>query len=209
MIITGKGKAFSAGSDIHEYFAMKKVTEYMEHQRLGRLVYDLLESLEKPVIAAVNGYCLGGGLELALVCDLIIAAEDAQFGDPALRLGVIPGGGTTQRLTRILGRNKVKEILFTGVFMKAEEALRLGLVNRVVPRERLLEEARSMALEICKMAPLALAKAKRLVNEGLEAPLNAALSYEIEATTALFCTEDRQEGMRAFIEKREPIFKGE
>lgn len=209
LIITGKGRAFSAGSDIYEYFEMKKVVEYMEHQKLGRIVYDFIEKMEIPVIAAVNGYCLGGGLELALVCDIIVASEDALFGDPALKLGVIPGGGTTQRLTRIIGRNKVKELLFTGDFITAEEAYRLGLVNKVVKKEELMEEAKKMALKTCKMAPLALAKAKKVVNEGAEAPLDVALSYEIEATTALFCTKDRYEGMKAFIEKREPKFEGE
>lgn len=208
IIITGRGRAFCAGSDIHEYNKMEKVVEYMEHQKLGRMVYDLIENLEKPVIAAVNGYCLGGGLELALVCDVIVASDNAKFGDPTLRLGVIPGGGTTQRLTRIIGRNMVKELLFTGEFIRAEEARQLGLVNKVVAAEKLIEESKNMAVKVAKMAPLALAKAKKLVNEGTEAPLNVSLSYEIEATVALFGTEDRVEGMKAFIEKREPNFKG-
>lgn len=208
VIITGRGRAFCAGSDIYEYNKMERVVEYMEHQKLGRMVYDMIENLQKPVIAAVNGYCVGGGLELALSCDIIVASENAKFGDPTLRLGVIPGGGTTQRLTRIVGRNKVKELLFTGDFVSAEEAKHLGLVSYVVPPERLLEESRSMAVKIAKMAPLAVAKAKQLVNEGAQAPLNVSLSYEIEATVALFGTEDRVEGMKAFIEKREPNFKG-
>jgi len=207
VIVTGKGRAFCVGSDVHEYSKMERVVDYMEHQRLGRLAYDFIERMSKPVIAAVNGYCLGGGLELALVCDLIVAAEDAKLGDPALKLGVIPGGGTTQRLTRVIGRNKVKELLFTGDFASAHEAERMGLVNRVVRPERLLEEAKELAVKTLRMAPLAVAKAKKVVNEGADAPLSVALSYEIEATTALFGTEDRYEGMRAFVEKREPRFK--
>ncbi len=208
VVLTGCGRAFCAGSDIHEYNRMEKVTEYMEHQKLGRMLFDLIEGLDKPVIAAVNGYCLGGGLELALACDVIIASEDARFGDPTLRLGVIPGGGTTQRLTRIIGRNRTKELLFTGEFLGAEEAKQLGLVSKVVKRQTMIAESIEMAKRMAKMAPLSLAKAKRLVNEGAEAPLNVALSYEIEGTTALFATEDRKEGMKAFVEKREPNFTG-
>jgi len=208
VIITGRGRAFCAGSDIHEYNKMEKVVQYMEHQQLGRKLYDLVENLEKPVVAAVNGYCLGGGLELALACDVILASENAQFGDPTLRLGVIPGGGTTQRLTRIIGRNRVKELLFTGEFLSAEEAKQLGLVSKVVSLEKLAEESKKVGALMARMAPLAVGKAKRLVNEGTEAPLSVSLSYEIEATVALFGTEDRVEGMKAFAEKREPNFKG-
>jgi enoyl-CoA hydratase len=208
LIITGSGRAFSVGSDIEEYKKMEKVVQYAEHQRLGRLLYDYVENLDKPVIAAVNGYCLGGGLELALACDLVIATPDAKFGDPTLKLGVVPGGGTTQKLTRLIGKNKTKELLFTGTFLDAEAAKSLGLVNLIVSSEHLLEEAKKLAMKTISMAPLSIAKAKKLVNEGAESPLAVALSYEIEATIALFGTEDAKEGLKAFVEKREPKFKG-
>ena len=209
VIITGNGRAFSVGSDINEYKEMTKVVEYTEHQMIGRTLFDYIEAAQKPIIAAVNGYCLGGGFELALACDLILATPDAKFGDPSLKLGVVPGGGTTQRLTRLIGRNKTKELLFTGEFLSAEEAKGFGLVNAIAPSQTLLDEARRMAFRIIKMAPLSLAKAKRLVNEGAEAPLNVALSYEIESTISLFGTQDAKEGLSAFVEKREPNFRGE
>ncbi len=209
IVITGKGKAFSAGSDINEYGKMTKIVEYAEHQRLGRVLFDYIENTGKPIIAAVNGYCLGGGIELALACDLIVSSPEAKYGDPSLRLGVVPGGGTTQRLTRLIGRNKTKELLFTGEFLSAQEAKELGMVNLIVPADSLIEETRRMALKIISMPPLSLAKAKKLVNEGAESPLNVALSYEIESTIALYGTADAREGLSAFIEKREPHFKGE
>jgi enoyl-CoA hydratase len=207
VIMTGRGKGFIAGADINEYIDIA-VLDYVAFQRLGRLVYDLIESFRKPVIAAVNGYALGGGFELVLVADLVVAAESAMMGLPEAKLGLLPGGGGTQRLPRLVGRNKAKELLMTADFISAAEARDLGIVNRVVADDRLLEEARDLAARIMKRAPLAVQMAKQLVNDGLQASLDTAITMEMGMTATLYDTSDAREGIQAFLEKRRPEFTG-
>ncbi len=207
LIISGRGRAFVAGADINEYVDIT-VTDYVNFQRLGRLVYDRLESFRKPTIAAVNGFALGGGFELVLACDMVVAAENAKMGLPECKLGLLPGGGGTQRLTRLIGRNKAKELLMTGNFITGAEAERLGIVNRAVPAENVLEEAHRLADQILERAPLAVQMAKQLVNDGLNASLPAAITQEMGMTATLYASEDAGEGIRAFREKRTPEFHG-
>lgn len=207
VIVTGRGRAFVAGADINEYLGIT-LNQYLDFQRLGRRMYDRFEGLRKPVIAAVNGFALGGGFELVLVCDLVVAAEGAKLGLPECKLGLLPGGGGTQRLTRLVGRNKAKELLMTGDFITAEEAHRLGIVNRVVPAAELLDAAHALADRILERAPLAVQMAKQLVNDGLNASLPTAITQEMGMTATLYATEDAQEGIAAFLEKRQPNFKG-
>ncbi len=207
LILTGKGRAFVAGADINEYIDIA-VLDYVSFQRLGRSVYDGIEEFSKPVIAAVNGYALGGGFELVLVCDLVIAAESAQLGLPEAKLGLLPGGGGTQRLSRLVGRNKAKELLMTADSVTAGEAQALGIVNRVVPDEDLMQETRAIAEKIMRRAPLAVQMAKQLVNDGLESNLHTAITMEMGMTATLYDTQDGKEGITAFLEKRRPSFTG-
>ena len=207
LILTGRGRAFVAGADINGYID-RTVLEYVDFQRLGRLVYDRLERLRQPVIAAVNGYALGGGFELVLVADLVVAADSATFGLPEAKLGLLPGGGGTQRLPRLVGRNKAKELLMTADFITAAEARELGIVNRVVPAEELLPAAHALADRILQRAPLAVEMAKQLVNDGMEASLATAITQEMGMTATLYATADAREGIAAFIEKRPPRFTG-
>lgn len=207
LIITGRGRAFVAGADINEYIDIS-VTDYMKFERIGRAMYDKLESFRKPTIAAVNGYALGGGFELVLACDLVVAAEKAKMGLPECKLGLLPGGGGTQRLTRLVGRNKAKEMLMTGDFITGTEALQLGIVNRITSWEGVLEEAHSLADRILERAPLAVQMAKQLVNDGLNASLPTAITQEMGMTATLMASDDGREGIRAFHEKRAPDFRG-
>jgi enoyl-CoA hydratase/carnithine racemase len=207
VVMTGAGKAFVAGADINEYLDIS-ITDYVNFQRLGRLAYDRWERLAKPVIAAVNGYALGGGFEFVLIADIVIASERARFGLPECKLGLLPGGGGTQRLTRLVGRNKAKELLMTGDFIDAPEAHRLGIVNRVVPPEKLMETARELAMTIIGRAPLAVQMAKQLVNDGLDASLATAITQEMGMTATLYGTEDAREGIAAFMDKRPAMFRG-
>lgn len=207
VIITGRGRAFVAGADITGYVD-RTVLDFVTFQRLGRLVYDRIERLRQPVIAAVNGYALGGGFELVLVADLVVAAENATFGLPEAKLGLLPGGGGTQRLPRLVGRNKAKELIMTADFITAEEAKVLGIVNRVVPAEELMPAAHALADRILKRAPLAVEMAKQLVNDGLQASLPTAITQEMGMTATLYDTADAREGISAFIEKRPPAFTG-
>lgn len=207
VILTGRGRAFVAGADISEYLD-RAVLDYVEFQRLGRRVYDRLEAFKKPVIAAVNGYALGGGFELVLVADLVVAAEGAKLGLPEVKLGLLPGGGGTQRLARVVGRNKAKELLMTGEFITAGEAERLGIVNHVVPAAELMGAARALAGKVLAGAPLAVQMAKQLVNDGLNASLPAAITLEMGMTATLYDTEDAREGIAAFLAKRPPRFRG-
>jgi len=207
VILTGRGRAFVAGADINEYLGIT-VTDYVEFQRIGRRMYDRLEAFRKPTIAAVNGFALGGGFELVLACDLVVAADNAKLGLPEAKLGLLPGGGGTQRLTRLVGRNKAKELLMTGDFITGAEAERLGIVNRVVPREQVLATAHQLADRILERAPLAVQMAKQLVNDGLDASLATAITQEMGMTATLYASDDAREGIGAFMEKRTPSFSG-
>ena len=203
LILTGNGKAFVAGSDIKEF---NKTTPYAAHNimRLGEMV----EKLEKPVIAAVNGFCLGGGCEIAMGCDIIIASEKAKFGQTEINIGIIPGGGGTQRLPRLIGACRAKELIFTGDIIRAEEADRLGLVNRVVPMDELMPAAKELAKKIAVKSAAALKLAKTAINRGMQTSLESGLKYEYELYSLSLSLEDKQEGVSAFLEKRAPKFVG-
>lgn len=209
VIITGAGdKAFVAGADIREMLPMKPL-DTRRFASLGHEVTRLLERMEKPVIAAINGYALGGGCELALACDIRIAASTAKMGLPEVGLGIFPGFGGTQRLSRLVGRGKASELIFTGDPVDAETAARIGIVNRVVPADRLLEEARTMARRMMERGPLALKLAKTAIQQSQETGLSSGLAYEMEAFSLVFSTDDKVEGLKAFTEKRKPSFRGE
>lgn len=207
IVVTGRGKAFVAGADINGYLDIE-LLDYVDFQRLGRRMYASVEQNPKPVIAAVNGWALGGGFELVLVADIVIASERAKLGLPESKLGLLPGGGGTQRLPRLVGRNKAKELLMTGEPITAAEAERLGIVNKVVPPEELMETALAMARTVAERAPQAVRMAKQLVNDGVEAPLETAITMETGMTATLYETHDAQEGIKAFFEKRSPVFTG-
>jgi len=204
IIITGN-KDFCAGADIKEMHAIKP-EEIETFCRWGHKVFDQLESMGKPVIAAITGFALGGGCELALACDIRIAGKGAKFGQPEVNLGLIPGFGGTQRLSRLVGVGKAKEMIFTGKIIDAKEAESIGLVNRVVKDEELMIAAEEMAQVIAQKAPIAVKMAKALINEnqGIE----KGLEKEIDFFAQCFTTQDRLEGMNAFLEKRKPQFKG-
>lgn len=203
VIITGEGKAFVSGSDISGLAKMDPLSA-REYSQFGQRVLSFIENMEKPVIAAVNGFALGSGCELAMACDIRIASEKAKFGQPEVKLGLIPGHAGTQRLARIVGVGKAKELIFTGEMIDAQEALRIGLVNKVVAAEALLDEARSLAKKIIDVGPTAVRFAKTVINRGIDANLTTANSYETEAFSILFSTAEAHEGMTAFLEKRKP-----
>jgi enoyl-CoA hydratase len=205
VIITGNERAFAAGADIK---AMAEATPATMLQSPMIDQWDRLRRITKPVIAAVSGFALGGGCELAMACDMIVAGETAQFGQPEINLGVMPGAGGTQRMTLAVGKVLAMEIVLNGRFLSAHEALRAGLVNRVVPTELYLDEAIRLAREIAARAPMALRLAKEAVNAAFEMPLPASLAYERRLFYMLFSTEDQKEGMEAFINKRTPVWKG-
>lgn len=208
LIVTGAGdKAFVAGADISE---MAKFTpsEARDFTGIGHRVFHLMESLSIPTIAAVNGFALGGGCEFALCCDLIYASEKAKFGLPEVGLGVIPGFGGTQRLTRLVGRVRAKEIIFTGDMITAGKAKEIGIVLDTVPHEKLMDHCRAVAAKMAQKAPLALANAKRIIEFGADGDLRSANELERQGFSMLFGSEDQREGMRAFLEKRQPLFKG-
>ncbi len=208
IVLTGAGdKAFVAGADIAEMLPMTPWAA-REFSELGHLLTALLEDIPCATIAAVNGYALGGGLELAVACDIIYASENARLGLPEVSLGVTPGFGGTQRLVRLVGKLRAKEMIFTGDMVDAKTALDIGLLNGIVPREQLLAHCIQLAGKIAQRGPLAVARAKRLVERGYDMPLRAANRQEAESFALLFDTEDRREGMRAFIEKRQPKFTG-
>ncbi len=205
MVVTGSERAFAAGADIGE-MATATAVEMLRANRIAQ--WDRVRRIGKPVIAAVNGWCLGGGCELAMALDLIIAGEGARFGQPEINLGVIPGAGGTQRLTRAVGKSRAMEMILTGEPIDAREAHRLGLVARVVPSELLVEDALALAAVIATKSPLALRLAKEAVNASYEMSLTDALAHERRLFYLLFASEDQKEGMAAFLEKREPDFKG-
>jgi enoyl-CoA hydratase len=209
VILTGGPNVFAAGADLEAMAAADLTVVQALNARLAAgNPFDFIEQMGKPVIAAIAGYALGGGCELAMCCDLRIAAETAQFGQPEIRVGLIPGAGGTQRLPRLIGMTKAKELIMMGEFINAEEALRMGLVNKVVPADNLLDEAREWARKLLKRPPFSLRLAKLVMNMGAGRDLQAALALEREAFALLFATEDQKEGIRAFTEKRRPEFKG-
>lgn len=206
VVITGAGdRAFAAGADIRE---MSDATPVSLTVANSFARWERIRRIRKPIIAAVRGYALGGGCELAMACDMIVAADDAVFGQPEIRIGVIPGAGGTQRLTRALGKAKAMELILTGRNLPAHEAEAHGLVTRVVARESVLVEALALAETIAGMPPLAVMAAKEAVNRAQELPLEAGLEFERRNFFLLFATEDQKEGMRAFVEKRTPEWKG-
>jgi len=200
VILTGAGKAFVAGADIGE---MKELTarEGKAFGKLGSGVFLRLEQLEKPVIAAVNGYALGGGCELALCCDIRIAGDKARFGQPETGLGITPGFGGTQRLPRVVGMSRAKELIFTGRQVKADEAEKIGLVDAVAPQDSLMEEAMKLAEQIAKNAPFAVRQSKSAINRGCQCDIATGLAYEAEAFGLCFSTEDQKDAMTAFVNK--------
>ncbi|WP_106746754.1 enoyl-CoA hydratase [Yoonia maritima] len=205
IVITGSEKAFAAGADIAEMSDKTFVEMYTS--RFFENETDRFNRTRKPIIAAVAGYALGGGCELAMMCDFIIAADNAKFGQPEINLGVIAGIGGTQRLTRFVGKSKSMEMHLTGRFMDADEAERSGLVSRVVPAKKLLSEARSTAEKIAEKSQVATIAAKEAVNRAYETTLAEGLNYERRVFQSLFATDDQSEGMAAFLEKREPQFR--
>lgn len=206
VIITGEGRAFVAGADIAQMRGLT-VQEGRDMTMLGQNVFDRIENLDKPVIAAVNGFALGGGCELAMACDIRVASDKAKFGQPEVNLGIIPGFGGTQRLPRLVGKGTAKYLIFTGDMISAEEALRIGLVDKVVPGEELMDTAVSIAKTIMSKAPISIKMAKHAINNGMNVDLKSGIAYEAEAYTTSFGTEDRIEGMSAFTEKRPAVFK--
>lgn len=208
VVLTGAGeKAFSAGADIKTMIGMNAL-KARDLSLMGERLCVALENLEKPVIAAINGYALGGGLEVAMACDLRIASETARMGQTEINIGLIPGWGGTQRLTRLVGRGKAKEFVFTGKMFDAKTAEQLGIVNMIVPAEKFREAVRQFALDLAAKAPVALKVAKTLINKGADIGLESALALEREGFGVVASTEDLQEGVKAFTEKRKPAFKG-
>ena len=209
VIITGAGeKAFISGADIT---AFKDATPIMMEESastLGQQLLSDIENLSVPVIAMINGFCLGGGQELAMCCDIRIASENAKFGQPEVNVGIFPGAGGTQRLPRLIGWGKAKELIYTGRIIDATEAERIGLVDKVVPLEKLEEEVNQLAETIASKSPLIIKLAKKAINKGMYTDLAAGLAYEKANFALCFATEDHTEGVTAFLEKRKPEFKG-
>ena len=205
IVVTGNERAFAAGADIGE-MAGASAVDMLRSNRIGQ--WDRVRRISKPVIAAVNGWCLGGGCELAMTLDLIVAGEGARFGQPEIKIGVIPGAGGTQRLTRAIGKSKAMEMILTGEPISAAEAERAGLVARVVPDELVVEDALALAATIATQSPLALRLAKEAVNAAYEMSLSDALTHERRLFYLLFASDDQKEGMAAFLEKRTPDFTG-
>jgi enoyl-CoA hydratase/carnithine racemase len=207
VVITGAGRAFCAGADIKEWREPSSVVEDRQ-DRLRLNFWEAMSRCESPIIAAINGYALGGGCELAMCCDMRIASDQAQLGLTEVTLGIIPGGGGTQRLPRLIGWGKALELILTGKRIDAHEALRLGLVEQVVPHDQLKAAVEDLAQTIISRAPLAIKYAKEAIVRGMELPLTEGLKVEAELYMLLRTTEDRMEGARAFQEKRPPQFKG-
>jgi len=205
IVLTGNGKAFAAGADIGAMVSWS----YMDVYKTDYITrnWEALKRTRKPVIAAVAGFALGGGCEIALACDIVIAADTAKFGQPEIKIGVMPGAGGTQRLPRVIGKAKAMDMILTARMMDAQEAERAGLVSRVVPAEKLLDEALAVANAICEFSGPAVMMAKEAVNRAYETPLAEGILFERRMFHSLFATEDQKEGMRAFVEKRKPNFK--
>jgi len=205
IILTGNERAFAAGADIKQ-MAGKNAIDMLLIDQFS--TWDTIKKIKKPIIAAVSGFALGGGNELVMHCDLVIASETAMFGQPEIKIGVMPGAGGTQRLTRNVGKVNAMEMVLTGKFITAQRAYELGLVNRVVPVELYLEEAVKLAREVAQLSPLAVKLAKEAVLKAYESPLSEGLEFERKNFYMLFATEDQKEGMAAFLEKRTADFKG-
>ena len=205
IILTGNDKAFAAGADIKE-MANASAAEMLVREQFAR--WERIRKIKKPVIAAVSGFVLGGGCELAMSCDFIIASETAKFGQPEINIGVMPGAGGTQRLTRAVGKYKSMEIVLTGRMIPAEEAMRWGLVNKVVPVECVLDEVKALAREIASKPPIAVRLAKEAVLKSFDTTIEGGLEFERKNFYLLFATDDQKEGMKAFVEKRKPEWKG-
>jgi len=205
VILTGAGRAFAAGADINEFRGATPVT-MLNQYRFQQ--WERIRKIGKPIIAAVNGFCLGGGCELAMLCDIILAAEAARFGQPEINLGLMPGAGGTQRLPRAVGKHRAMELILTGRQITAQVAYEWGLVNRVVPGEMLMDEARALAREIAEKAPVAVRLAKEAILKSLDSPLETGLDHERRLFYLLFSTQDKDEGIDAFLNKRKPNFQG-
>ncbi|MFC7443007.1 enoyl-CoA hydratase-related protein [Laceyella putida] len=205
IVLTGSDKAFAAGADIQELAGMGP-TDFVTQPYF--VDWERIRRISKPIIAAVKGYALGGGNELAMCCDMIVAGETAKFGQPEINIGVMPGAGGTQRLTKAIGKAKAMELILTGRMITAEEGAEWGLVNRVVPDEHVEGEALDLAQDIAKKPPVAVRLAKQAINKAQELTLEQGLQFEQHAFYLLFSSEDQREGMQAFIEKRQPEFKG-
>jgi enoyl-CoA hydratase len=205
IVLTGDDKAFAAGADIKELADATHFELYFGG-RIDR--WDAIRKTRTPIVAAVSGYCLGGGCELAMACDLIVASETAQFGQPETNLAVLPGAGGTQRLTRAIGKSKAMDVILTGRFLSAQEAEQAGLVARVFPQESWLADAKDVAASIAERSPVGVRLAKEAVNQAFETTLAAGLDAERKAFHLALSSEDAQEGLTAFLEKRKPDFKG-
>ncbi len=206
ILLTGNEKAFAAGADIDQ-MAKASAVEMLLLDQFAR--WDRIRKIHKPIIAAISGYALGGGCELAMTCDMIVASETARFGQPEINLGVIPGAGGTQRLTRAVGKVKAMELILTGRLFSAQEALDMGLINKVTPPELYLEEAKALAKEIASKPPIAVRLAKESVLKAFDTTIEGGLDFERKAFYLLFASADRNEGMNAFLEKRKADFKGQ
>jgi enoyl-CoA hydratase/carnithine racemase len=207
VVITGSGeKAFSAGADVAQY--VTRVPSYVVSQKYILRPFELIRNMTKPVVAMVNGLALGAGCELMISCDIIIAAEDVKIGQTEVRVGLIPGGGGTQVLPRLVGEKKAKELIFTGRMISATEAMNLGIINQVVPREELREATQKLLDELLRNSPAIIGLAKIAINRSLEIPLQAGMSYERDLFALAFSYDDQKEGAKAFIEKRKPTYKG-
>jgi enoyl-CoA hydratase len=206
VVITGGEKAFAAGADINELGQLPSPREARDVQSRDFLAFSRLVALRQPTIASIAGFALGGGCEVALACDIRIAADNAKFGQPEITLGIMPGQGGTQRLPRLVGIGKAKELLFTGDIIDAQEAYRIGLVNKVVPVAELTEKTMKLAKKLVSLPPFALETIKRSINNGMNMDLASALTYQAACFEGLFGTDEQKEGVKAFIEKRRPNF---
>ncbi|MFC1522149.1 enoyl-CoA hydratase-related protein [Elusimicrobiota bacterium] len=205
IVIAGRGKAFAAGADIKE---MQGLTTEDLNKTDQFASWERVRKISKPIIAAVHGFALGGGMELAMSADMIIASESAKFGQPEILLGIIPGAGGTQRLTKLAGKNKAMELILTGDKISARQAQEIEVVNRVVPDDKFMEEVQKLAQKIASMSPLALKAAKEAINKAQDLPLGEGLALERKLFYDLFSTKDQKEGMKAFVEKRKAVFTG-
>ena len=206
IVITGNEKAFAAGADIKQSFVEATPASMLEQDLTTR--WEQVRRIRKPIIAAVSGYCLGGGCELAMTCDIIVASETAQFGQPEVNLGIIPGAGGTQRLTRAVGKYRAMELILTGRRVKADEAKAIGLAAQVYPAATWLDDAKALARTIAEKPPIAVRLATEAIDLAWNSTLDAGLEFERKAFYLLFSTEDKQEGVDAFVNKRKAVFKG-